>query len=46
MYIGSTNSVLGIYQIVRALQFLAKWSLDVYWPWYRRVVLELSPDLI
>ncbi|SPO01537.1 uncharacterized protein DNG_04210 [Cephalotrichum gorgonifer] len=43
-YIGSTNSILGIYQVATVLQILAKWSLDVFWPWYRRTILEFSPD--
>lgn len=43
-YIGSTSSILGIYQIVTALQYLAKWSVEVFWPWYRRAVLEFPTD--
>ena len=43
-YIGSTSSILGIYQIAAALQYLAKWSAKVFWPWYRQAVLEFPPD--
>ncbi|KAF4503952.1 hypothetical protein G6O67_008578 [Ophiocordyceps sinensis] len=31
--IGSTRSALGTYQVIRAVQYLAWWCEDVYWPW-------------
>lgn len=43
-YIGSTNSILGIYQIATALRYLARWSVDVFWPWYRQAILEFQND--
>ncbi|KAJ9132100.1 hypothetical protein NKR23_g11418 [Pleurostoma richardsiae] len=39
--IGSTNSVLGIYQIVTALQSFRRWTQKTYWPWFRATVLGL-----
>ncbi|KAI0405761.1 hypothetical protein F4802DRAFT_561919 [Xylaria palmicola] len=40
--IGATDSVLGIFQIVRALRHIALWSATVYWPWYRGEVLGID----
>lgn len=40
--IGATDSVLGIFQIVRALRHMALWSATVYWPWYVREVLGID----
>ncbi|PFH55865.1 hypothetical protein XA68_17484 [Ophiocordyceps unilateralis] len=39
MAIGATNSVMGIYQVVHAIQALRKWALDTYWPRLRRTLL-------
>ncbi|KAH6869413.1 hypothetical protein B0T10DRAFT_501528 [Thelonectria olida] len=38
-HFGSTTSSLGVYKIVWALQRLARWSEDVFWPWYKSNVL-------
>ncbi|KAI1654250.1 hypothetical protein F4813DRAFT_382840 [Daldinia decipiens] len=40
--IGATESILGIFQIVRALRHIAAWIRGTYWPWYRRAVLHLQ----
>ncbi|KAI0412937.1 hypothetical protein F5X98DRAFT_366952 [Xylaria grammica] len=39
--IGTTDSVLGIFQIICALRHVAGWICGTYWPWYRRAVLRL-----
>ena len=35
--IGSTKSVLGIYQLINSLQLLGKWARDDYWPLLQRL---------
>ncbi|RYC64079.1 hypothetical protein CHU98_g2128 [Xylaria longipes] len=42
--IGATDSVLGIFQIVRALRHIALWSATVYWPWYQGEVLGINKN--
>ncbi|KAK2051531.1 hypothetical protein LY76DRAFT_528409 [Colletotrichum caudatum] len=39
--IGSTQYLLGTYRVVRALQYLAWWSAEVYWPWFCDHVLAM-----
>jgi hypothetical protein len=39
---GSTTSHHGVYKTVWGLQRLAKWSSEVYWPWYRKNALGLG----
>ncbi len=36
--VGSTSSTRGIYQIIRTLQYLARWVGDVHWPCIRRLL--------
>ncbi|KAM3542188.1 hypothetical protein ARSEF1564_004932 [Beauveria bassiana] len=43
--IGSTSSSIGVYQIVRALQYLGRWARDVHWPCLRALV-EAIPDVV
>ncbi|KAI3572356.1 hypothetical protein IWW34DRAFT_553400, partial [Fusarium oxysporum f. sp. albedinis] len=33
--IGSTDNALGIHQIAAVLEFLKRWSLETYWPWFK-----------
>ncbi|PCD22210.1 hypothetical protein AU210_016002 [Fusarium oxysporum f. sp. radicis-cucumerinum] len=33
--IGSTDNALGIHQIAAFLEFLRRWSLETYWPWFK-----------
>jgi hypothetical protein len=40
--IGSTEGLEGICQIVAVLQYLAKWSAEVYYPWFSRAVLGIE----
>lgn len=40
--VGSTNSALGIYQIVATLRLLAQWSTDVFKPWFWKYILGLD----
>ncbi|KAI0115530.1 hypothetical protein GGR51DRAFT_555964 [Nemania sp. FL0031] len=42
--IGASDTVLGIFQIIRTLRHLAEWSVTVYWPWYESEVLGMSND--
>ncbi|KAF4980201.1 hypothetical protein FZEAL_3737 [Fusarium zealandicum] len=41
--IGSTEGVEGICKIIAVLQYLASWSAETYWPWFRQAVLEQTP---
>ncbi|KAK1774257.1 hypothetical protein QBC45DRAFT_458852, partial [Copromyces sp. CBS 386.78] len=41
--IGSTESALGVYKIICVVQYLAQWSRDVYWPWFRQTILKSNP---
>lgn len=41
VHIGSTNSLLGIIQIVSAIQRLAHWPALTYWPWFKEMVLHI-----
>ncbi|KAI1115530.1 hypothetical protein F5Y14DRAFT_410228 [Nemania sp. NC0429] len=40
--IGSTDTALGIFQIIRTLRYMAEWSATIYWPWYEREILGLA----
>ncbi|KAK3948026.1 hypothetical protein QBC32DRAFT_67604, partial [Pseudoneurospora amorphoporcata] len=42
-HIGSTESALGVYKIICVVQYLAQWSRDVYWPWFRQTILKIPP---
>ncbi|EMC91051.1 hypothetical protein BAUCODRAFT_152823 [Baudoinia panamericana UAMH 10762] len=37
--IGKTDSALGIYQIMKALQYLAYWANQTYLPWFEKHIL-------
>ncbi|RSL87266.1 hypothetical protein CDV31_016278 [Fusarium ambrosium] len=37
--IGGTEGLEGICQLVAVLQYLAKWSVETYWPWFCQAVL-------
>jgi hypothetical protein len=39
---GTTRNVLGIYRIIYAIQLLAQYSRDHFWPWYLWAVLGIS----
>ena len=41
---GSTSSHHGVYKAVWGLQRLAKWSSEIYWPWYRKNALGVSDE--
>ncbi|GKU14509.1 unnamed protein product [Fusarium langsethiae] len=36
---GSTQSDLGVFQIIKGAGKLCEWSTDVFWPWYKSHVL-------
>jgi hypothetical protein len=38
--IGTTETLLGMAQIVAALQILADWSVSTYWPWFEELIFE------
>lgn len=40
MYMGSTSSAMGVYQLTCSLQRLAKWVRDEYWPWLRDLLKD------
>ncbi|KAK2052400.1 hypothetical protein LY76DRAFT_526748 [Colletotrichum caudatum] len=39
---GSTETPLGTFQAIAGLQALHRWTVEVYWPWYKRKVLGLQ----
>jgi hypothetical protein len=41
---GSTNSLLGVYQVVCTVQLLAAWVRDSYTAWFERACLRLRVD--
>ncbi|KAI0160788.1 hypothetical protein GGR57DRAFT_392186 [Xylariaceae sp. FL1272] len=47
--IGSTDTALGIFQVIHALRYIAEWVRRAYWPWYKGAflndeMLTSSPD--
>ncbi|KAF5005409.1 hypothetical protein FDECE_8145 [Fusarium decemcellulare] len=42
VFMGSTSSARGLYQVVTTIQRLSKWCAQVYWPWFRARVLRLG----
>ncbi|KAH8694390.1 hypothetical protein BGZ61DRAFT_451859 [Ilyonectria robusta] len=42
---GNTKSLLGVYQTVWGLQRLGQWAQDVYWPWFKKNVLNVVDDM-
>ncbi|KAL5611119.1 hypothetical protein FOBRF1_007236 [Fusarium oxysporum] len=43
--IGSTQSELGVFQIMAGLNKLRKWSLEEFWPWYKTYVLKVGVEV-
>ncbi|KAF2813831.1 uncharacterized protein BDZ99DRAFT_459582 [Mytilinidion resinicola] len=41
---GSTNSALGVYQIVATIQLLARWTRDVFASWFERECMNMTPE--
>jgi hypothetical protein len=39
--IGHTGDLVGLYTLLEALRAIADWSVEVYEPWFRRVILGL-----
>ncbi|WAO97376.1 Hypothetical protein NCS54_01510100 [Fusarium falciforme] len=39
--IGSTDSVIGVYQIICGLQIIRRWARNSYWPAFRRIILPM-----
>ncbi|GAP82355.1 putative methyltransferase type 11 [Rosellinia necatrix] len=42
--IGTTESILGIFQVVCVLRHITTWIRKTYWPWYRLAILNLRDD--
>lgn len=42
--LGSTDKILGIYQIMASLQRLAEWVSEVYRPWWIKAALDIEPQ--
>ncbi|KAI0433197.1 hypothetical protein F5Y09DRAFT_99324 [Xylaria sp. FL1042] len=38
--IGTSDTALGMFQIIRTLRYLSEWSATVYWPWYELEILS------
>ncbi|OHF04535.1 hypothetical protein CORC01_00006 [Colletotrichum orchidophilum] len=36
---GDTNSALGIHQVAAFLEYLALWSSQTYWPWFKKWIV-------
>ncbi|KAH7136971.1 hypothetical protein B0J13DRAFT_560317 [Dactylonectria estremocensis] len=43
---GTTMTLVGVFQIMAGLRRLRRWSVEVFWPWYKRHVLgsEVAPQ--
>ncbi|EGU72589.1 hypothetical protein FOXB_16902, partial [Fusarium oxysporum f. sp. conglutinans Fo5176] len=39
---GTTQSELGVFQVMAGLNRLRRWSLEVFWPWYKTYVLRID----
>ncbi|KAI8710586.1 hypothetical protein NCS52_01558900 [Fusarium sp. LHS14.1] len=39
---GSTMTSLGVLQIMAGLNRLRRWSIEVFWPWYKQYVLHIA----
>ena len=39
LYLGDTDSVAGVYQVVAAIRRIAQWINDDYRPWFEKEVL-------
>ena len=44
--LGNTTSIEGCYQVVATIRRLAKWTVEVYRPWFEREVLGLHSALV
>ncbi|KAI3318738.1 hypothetical protein HD806DRAFT_525943 [Xylariaceae sp. AK1471] len=42
--IGATDTVLGVFQIIHALRYIATWIRGTYWPWYKHIILQMPED--
>ncbi|KAL8380635.1 hypothetical protein RB595_005079 [Gaeumannomyces hyphopodioides] len=42
--LGNTDSVHGIYCIVWGIRRIAKYIMDVYWPWFQRRILRMPGE--
>lgn len=42
---GDSSNAPGVYKIIAGIQRLARWSRDIYWPWYRESVLGIPPHI-
>ncbi|KAF6527919.1 hypothetical protein HZS61_008221 [Fusarium oxysporum f. sp. conglutinans] len=42
--IGSAITTVGVFQILAGLRRLRKWCEEVYWPWYKKNILQLGED--
>lgn len=40
LILGTTRSVLGVYQLAASLRRLAEWAKDTYRPWLENLLLE------
>ncbi|KAG5803827.1 hypothetical protein H9Q71_011594 [Fusarium xylarioides] len=41
---GSTASLLSTFQVIAGVQRLRIWALEVFWPWYKKYVLNPKPS--
>jgi hypothetical protein len=42
--LGSTDSVVGIYQVLTAIQNMARWAEKDYWSWFKSEVLDVEDE--
>ncbi|KAI8716056.1 hypothetical protein NCS52_00898200 [Fusarium sp. LHS14.1] len=38
---GTTMTLVGVFQIMAGMRRLRRWSVEVFWPWYKKHVLDL-----
>ncbi len=41
--LGATNTIIGIYQLLHVVRRLARWTHEVYEPWFMKEVLQPGP---
>ena len=45
LYLGDTDSVAGVYQVIAAIRRIAQWVNDDYRPWFEKEVLGFKGDV-
>ena len=46
LYLGDTDSIAGVYQVIAAIRRIARWINDVYRPWFEREILSIKVGVL